>query len=102
MPDSSYYIYILTNWNHQVMYIGATNDLKRRIKEHSRKTGKGFSRKYNVNKLVYYESFTKSIEAFEREAQLKNWRRQWKDELVESMNPNWEDLRDKIPGRSPG
>lgn len=78
------------------MYIGATSNLKRRLKEHSRKTGKGFSRKYNVNNLVYYESFTESSTAFRREAQLKNWKRDWKDNLVVSMNPDWKDLADTL------
>ena len=78
------------------MYIGVTNDLKRRIYEH--KDGKidGFTKKYNVKKLVYFEHFTNIEYAIKREKQLKKWKRSWKNELVEKKNPNWDELYDTI------
>ena len=96
MNNELYYVYILTNWNHEVMYVGKTNDLKRRIKEHGRKTGKGFTRKYKVNKLVYFELFVDNAQALKRETQLKNWRRVWKDDLVISVNPEWKNLENTL------
>ena len=92
----NYFIYIITNWNNSVMYIGVTNDLKRRIYEH--KDGKidGFTKKYNVKKLVYFEHFTNIEYAIKREKQLKKWKRSWKNELVEKKNPKWDELYDTI------
>jgi len=88
----SYYIYFLTNWNHKVMYVGVTNDLQRRIYEHKNKLAKGFTEKYNINKLVYFEE-TKDINAaLEREKQFKKWRRSKKNALVVAVNPLWKDL----------
>ena len=88
----SYYVYFLTNWNHKVMYVGVTNDLQRRIYEHKNKLAKGFTEKYNVNKLVYFEE-TKDINAaLEREKQFKKWRRAKKNALVVAVNPLWKDL----------
>lgn len=87
-----YYVYILTNWNNKVMYVGVTNDIERRIYEHKNKLIEGFTKKYNVEKLVYFE-ITSSIEAaIEREKQLKGWKRSRKNELVEANNPSWTDL----------
>ena len=88
----SYYVYILTNWNNHVMYIGVTNNLQRRIYEHKEKLIDGFTSKYNVNKLVYYEETTDIKSAIAREKQLKGWRRSKKDALVVTMNENLEDL----------
>ena len=87
-----YYVYILTNWNNRVMYIGVTNDLERRIYEHKNKIIEGFTKKYNVNKLVYYEQTTDVEAAIEREKQLKGWKREKKNNLVETINPEWRDL----------
>lgn len=87
-----YYVYILTNWNHDVMYIGVTNNLVRRLYEHQNKLVDGFTKKYNVDKLVYYEITTDIRAAIEREKQLKKWRREKKNNLVESMNPKWDAL----------
>ena len=93
---NQYYVYILTNWNDRVMYIGVTNDLARRIYEHKNKLVKGFTSRYNVNKLVYYE-YTYDIKAaIEREKQLKGWIRKRKNELVESLNPTWKDLSEEM------
>ena len=88
----NYYVYILTNWNNHVMYVGVTNNLQRRIYEHKEKLIDGFTSKYNVNKLVYYEETTDIKSAISREKELKGWRRSKKDALVATMNQNWEDL----------
>ena len=90
-----YYIYILTNWNDKVMYIGVTNNLKRRVYEHKNEVIDGFTKKYHVHKLVYYETTTDVKAALEREKQLKGWRREKKNSLVTDMNPNWKDLYDE-------
>ncbi len=87
-----YYVYILTNWNNKVMYIGVTNNLQRRLYEHKSKLVEGFTKQYNVNKLVYYEHTTDINSAIAREKQLKGWNRSKKNALVVSMNPNWSDL----------
>ena len=88
-----YYVYILTNSNKNVLYTGVTNDLRRRVYEHKHHLDKGsFTARYNVENLVYYE-VTSSVEsAIEREKQIKGWNRKHKNKLVESKNPNWEDL----------
>ena len=93
MPaDHNYYVYILTNWNNRVMYIGVTNNLERRLFEHKNKLLEGFTKKYNMNKLVYFE-WTDNIEsAIGREKEIKKWRREKKNRLVETANPEWEDL----------
>ena len=88
----TYYTYILTNWNNKVMYIGMTNNLERRLYEHRRHVADGFTSKYNVNKLVYYESTTDVKAAIAREKQLKGWLCARKNALVEGMNPTWRDL----------
>ena len=87
-----YYVYILTNWNNKVMYIGVTNNLERRIYEHKHKPTDGFTKKYNVNKLVYFECTSDVKSAIEREKKLKGWIRSRKNQLVETKNPKWEDL----------
>ncbi len=88
----SYYVYILTNYFRNVMYVGVTNDLPRRLSEHKQKLVEGFSAKYNTDMLVYYESFGEASEAIAREKQIKSYRREKKNELVESTNPHWADL----------
>ena len=88
----TYYTYILTNWNDKVMYIGMTNNLERRLYEHRHHPADGFTSQYNVNKLVYYESTTDVNAAIAREKQLKGWRREKKNALVETTNPTWQDL----------
>ncbi len=75
-----------------MLYIGFTNYLERRIKEHKTKQVKGFTYKYNLSKLVYFEEFENSFEAFQRERQMKKWKRQWKLNLINEMNPEWKDL----------
>ncbi len=86
-----YYVYILTNKNDSVMYIGVTNDLPRRIYEHKNEQTDGFTKKYHVHKLVYFEEFYNVDYAIAREKQLKRWVRSKKNWLVQTKNPNWED-----------
>ena len=74
------------------MYVGSTNNLVRRVRQHKRGTNKGFTSKYNVNKLVYYEKLNSLQEALKRERRLKKWNRKWKICLIETNNPNWKDL----------
>jgi putative endonuclease len=93
MPDDRhYYVYVLTNWNHRVIYIGVTNDLERRVFEHKNKV-KGFTEQYNVNKLVYFEESGDVNAALAREKEIKKWRREKKDALVTSSNPQWSELK---------
>ena len=87
-----YYVYILTNWNNKVMYIGVTNDLQRRLYEHKNGLIEGFTKKYNVHKLVFFEETTDIKAAIEREKQLKGLLRKKKNALVEMINPEWKDL----------
>ena len=90
--NHQYFVYILASKKNGVLYIGVTNDLERRRLEHKNKKIKGFTSKYNVDKLVYFEQFTDIIEAIKREKQLKKWNRQWKIDLIEDENPGWKDL----------
>ena len=87
-----YYVYILTNWSNKVLYTGVTNNLERRLYEHKNKLVKGFTEKYNVNKLVYYDSTTDVKAAIAREKQIKGWTRNKKNALIENINPQWNDL----------
>ena len=87
-----YYVYITTNKNNEVLYIGVTNDLRRRIYEHKQKIVEGFTSKYNVDKLVYYESTENVKSPIEREKVLKKWARKKIIVLIERMNPNWKEL----------
>jgi putative endonuclease len=91
-----YYVYILTNWANKVLYTGVTNDLERRLYEHKNKLIKGFTEKYNVNKLVYFDSTTDVKAAIAREKQIKGWTRQKKNDLIESINPQWYDLSESF------
>ena len=90
----NYYVYLLTNWNNKVIYLGVTNDLNRRIYEHKNKLISGFTEKYNLNKLVYFEETCDINAAINREKEIKKWRREKKDILVNQINPNWQDLSD--------
>ncbi len=87
-----YYVYILANQNNSTLYIGVTNDLKRRLYEHKNKLVEGFTEKYNVNKLVYFEETTDIKSAIQREKTLKKWKRVWKNALIEKKNPVYKDL----------
>ena len=87
-----YYVYILTNWNKSILYIGVTNDISRRLQEHKDSVVKGFTKKYHVDKLVYCESTNDIGVALEREKQLKKWTRKKKNDLISKANPRWEEL----------
>ena len=81
-----------SNWNDKVLYTGITNNLERRVYEHKNKLTKGFTAKYNINKLVYFEYTEDVTAAISREKQIKGWCRQNKNELIENTNPEWKDL----------
>lgn len=86
------FTYIITNKNNTVLYTGVTSDIKKRIYQHKTKFYKGFSAKYNCNKLVYFEKFNSIKQAIEREKQIKKYKRFKKINLIEKVNPNWNDL----------
>ena len=90
--SKEYYIYLLTNKHNNVLYTGVTNDLVRRIYEHKNKLQKGFTEKYNVDRLVYYEIYADIVEAIRREKQIKGWSRTKKNDLINQLNPEWKDL----------
>ena len=90
------FVYILTNRTNNVLYIGVTNNLSRRIYEHQTKMLPGFTQKYNLEKLVLAETYNNILDAIRREKQLKAWRRSWKRDLITSQNPHWEDLSKHI------
>ncbi|MCS6956223.1 MAG: GIY-YIG nuclease family protein [Patescibacteria group bacterium] len=92
MKNENYFIYILTNKKNGVLYIGITNDLKRRIYEHKNKLVDGFTKKYNLKILVYYELYQDVNLAIIREKRLKKWNRAWKINLIKEKNPEWKDL----------
>lgn len=92
----AFHVYILANKQEGVLYIGVTSDLRKRVQEHKEKTIKGFTAKYNVNQLVYFETTTDANIAIAREKQLKNWHRQWKINLIRQNNPEWCDLSDEL------
>ena len=95
MPASSF-VYILASKRNGTLYVGATNDLARRLSEHKAKLVPGFTRKYDVNLLVYFEIFDSVLEARAREHSLKRWRRAWKIALIEKSNADWRDLTGEI------
>ena len=88
----SYYVYILTNYKNTVSYIGVTNDLERRITEHKSGLVRGFTQRYKQKKLVYFEEYPNMTDTIKREKQLKNWHRDWKINLIKSINPTFDDL----------
>jgi len=88
-----YYVYILTNVSNKVLYTGVTNDLERRCYEHKHKIVKGFTQKYNVNKLIYFEIFEEIELAISREKQIKGYSRSKKEALINQVNVHWNELR---------
>ena len=94
--DKQYYLYIMTNKNNTVLYTGVTNDLKRRVYEHRHKICKGFTKKYNIIKLVYYEIFQDPYNAIAREKQIKGGSRKKKIDLINSLNNKWNDLYNEL------
>ena len=87
-----YYLYIITNKKNGVLYIGVTNNLERRMFEHKNKLIKGFSSKYNLDKLVYLEVYQYVEDAIKREKNMKKWKREWKINLIVEDNPDWDDI----------
>jgi putative endonuclease len=96
MLDKQYYVYIMTNQHNTVLYAGVTNDLKRRAHEHRTGRGSGFTSRYNVRKLVWYEIGQDVNAAIAREKQIKGGPRKNKIALIEQMNPDWRDLYDEL------
>lgn len=92
MKTGSYVVYILTNKYNKVLYVGVTNDFAKRMYEHKNRLLDGFTKKYNVNKLVYFEIIESMNEAIAREKQIKGWLRIKKVDLINSKNPEWKDL----------
>ena len=87
---------MLTNWNNKVLYVGMTNNLKRRMYEHKNKIFDGFTKKYNVHKLVWYEWTEDVVGAISREKEIKKWRREKKNKLIEENNPTYKDLSNDL------
>ena len=87
-----YHVYIMASNPYQTLYIGITSDLIKRVWQHKNKIIKGFTSKYGVNKLVYFEEFNEVEQAIIREKRLKTWKREWKIELINNFNPQWKDL----------
>jgi putative endonuclease len=96
MREKSYFVYILANQRNGTLYIGVTGDLIRRVREHKNKIADGFTKKYDVDKLVWFEETTEVESAIIKEKQLKKWNRKWKLELIEKTNPSWKDLYYKL------
>jgi putative endonuclease len=95
-PARKYYVYILASRRHGTLYIGVTNDLRKRLQEHRTGSGSEFVKAYGVYRLVYAESYDRPDEAIAREKQLKRWKRDWKIELIERDNLEWRDLGDLL------
>jgi putative endonuclease len=95
---SQFWVYVLANRRRGVLYTGVTNDLVRRVSEHRQKLVRGFTKTYGTTQLVYFEEHNSILEARARERSLKRWRREWKFDLVEQLNPDWRDLaEDFVP-----
>ena len=99
--NRSYYVYILTNQQYTVLYTGVTNDLERRLIEHAQGAVPGFTHRYNLNKLVYFEETDQIAAAIAREREIKGWIRAKKVTLIESLNPDWHDLAADWPAAQP-
>lgn len=95
---NTYYVYILSSQRNGTLYVGSTSDLIKRVFEHKNKLVFGFTAKYNVSQLVYFEEHGSYTEAARREKRLKNWCRQWKLNLIEEKNPQWNDLYEELLG----
>jgi putative endonuclease len=92
----AFFVYILASRKRGTLYTGVTNDLARRIYEHREKTERGFTRRYGVKRLVYYETLETALEAIAREKRLKRWPREWKIQAIEAFNPEWLDLYEDL------
>jgi putative endonuclease len=91
MTGKSYFVYIMGSFS-GTLYTGVTNDLERRVYQHKNKVRRGFTKKYDVNRLVYFEETNDVVAAIEREKQIKSWSRKRKIDLIQSINPTWKDL----------
>jgi len=89
-------VYIMTNRRQGTLYVGVTNSMRHRIWQHKNNLIKGFTSKYDLHRLVFFENYESIQTAIEREKQIKNWKRQWKIELIESVNPQWRDLYEEV------
>ena len=96
MPDHDYFVYIMASKKNGTLYIGVTNDLVRRVFEHKNDLIEGFTKKYKVHMLVYYEQTNDIHSAMEREKTIKRWKRQWKINLIRQSNPDWKDLYSEL------
>jgi len=94
--DKYFYVYILTSKKNGTLYAGVTSDLKKRIYEHKHDLVDGFTKKYSVHQLVYYEQYNNSYNAIQREKRIKIWKREWKINLIQENNPEWIDLYDQL------
>jgi putative endonuclease len=94
--EKSFYIYILANRRNGTLYIGVTSNLIKRVWEHKNKLAEGFTEKYGVNKLVYFEQASDAENAVRREKRLKKYNRRWKMDLIEKMNPDWKDMYEEL------
>ena len=92
----SYWVYILASGRGGTLYVGVTNDLVRRVYEHRKGLVPGFTKKHKVKMLMYYEAYDAVLDAIQREKNIKHWPREWKIDLIVSMNPDWRDLYDEI------
>jgi len=90
--EQTYHVYIMSNKKNGTIYIGMSRNIKERIYQHKNKYSKGFANKYNLDKLVYYKNFELPNEAIKREKQIKKWNREWKINLINDFNPDWNDL----------
>ncbi len=93
----AYYVYLLASKKHGMLYLGVTNDIVRRTHQHRTDAAKGFTSRYGIHKLVWFEIYDDALTAIAREKELKKWRRDWKIRLIEEQNPTWDDL---FPGIS--
>jgi len=100
--EKNFYVYILASRQNGALYTGVTSDLIKRVWEHKNKLAEGFTERYNVNKLVYYECFLDAENAIRREKRLKKYNRKWKMDLIEKMNPEWKDLYEDLISGFPG
>jgi putative endonuclease len=94
--ETHLFVYMLAGNKNGTLYVGVTNDLARRLMEHKAKLVPGFTRKYSVDRLVYFETYESVLEARAREHTLKRWRRAWKIALIEKLNPDWRDLSEQL------
>jgi putative endonuclease len=94
--SDQFFVYILANRKHGTLYIGVTSDLIKRTYQHKSTAVRGFTKRYNIHTLVYFEIFEDPTSAITREKQLKKWKREWKTQLIENKNPEWVDLSNTL------